>query len=218
MINYAFRFVLLVSCAAMLSVDGATLAPAIAQEAAGKTGNVKGKVRADDGTGVAGATVTARRGEQDVASTTTNGKGDFRIDLPAGTYTLVFRKPGLRVGTMQDIEVAAGKSRSLRDRLILPVDEGSLAFVRGSVFDPGGRSVPGARIELARIAPDGSARRVAERLSDATGSFAFRVAPEPANYRVTVRRAGAETATKDVEVEGAIVYRIALTLNPRAEN
>lgn len=217
MTNSAIRFArntFLVSCATLLLVCNVV----VAQDGAGKPGSVKGKVRTEDGAGVAGATVTARRGEQDVASATTNPKGDFRVDLPAGTYTLVFRKPGLRVGTMQNIEVAAGKSRSLRDRLILPVDEGSLAFVRGSVFDPAGRSVPGARIELARVAPDGSQRRVAERMSDATGSFAFRVAPEAATYRVTVRRAGAETATKDVEVEGAVVYRVALTLTPRAEN
>ncbi len=180
-------------------------------------GTVKGKVRDADGASVAGATVTAQQNERDVASAMTNSKGEFTLaNLAAGSYTLVFRKPGLQVGTMQNVEVVRGKTRSLRDRLVLPVDEGSLAFVRGSVFDSEGRSLPGVRVELARVAPDGAARRVVNRLSDSTGAFAFRVSPERGVYRVTAKRNGAEPISKDVEVEGAMVYRVALTLQPRA--
>ena len=39
---------------------------------------------------------------------------------------------------MEDIEVKAGKTRSLGDRLILTIDEGSIAFLSGSVFNADG--------------------------------------------------------------------------------
>jgi len=184
-----------------------------------KTGAIKGKVRGEEGGSVDGVTVTARQGERDVASAQTNRKGEFMIpNIPAGSYALAFRKPGLRVGTMQNVVVEAGKTRALRDRLYLPVDEGSIAFLRGSVFDSNGRSVPGARIEIARLNPDGTARRLDARLSDSTGSFAFRLATEYGTYRITARHPSAAPVSKDVEVDSALTYRVALTLLPRGEN
>ena len=59
-------------------------------------------------------------------------------------------KAGLSVGTIENVEVKAGKTRSLGDRLVLAIDEGSIAFIRGSVFNEDGRSVPNVRIELAK--------------------------------------------------------------------
>jgi hypothetical protein len=44
-----------------------------------------------------------------------------------------------------------------------------------------------------------------------TGEFVFRLPPEAAKYRVTLKADGTEPASKDVEVESAVVYRIALT-------
>lgn len=206
------RLLVFVLC---LSLTAITTTSFAAQEAAG--GAIKGKVRGENGASADGVTVTARQGERDVSSTTTNAKGDFIVgNLPAGVYTFVFRKPGLRVGTIQGVEVKTGKTRSLRDRLILPIDEGTLAFVRGSVFDPTGRSVPGASIEIARVNADGTARRFDGRLSDATGSFAFRLDPQRGTYRITAKRDGAAQVSKDVEIDGAMTYRVALTLQPRA--
>jgi hypothetical protein len=60
---------------------------------------------------------------------------------------------------MEDIEVKAGKTRSLGDRLILTIDEGSIAFLSGSVFTAQDRSVPNAKVELLRILEDGTRRR-----------------------------------------------------------
>ncbi len=209
------RTIILVLCVGLLL--GFFAIPDLAAQKNRSTGGVKGKVREEDGGRIAGVTVTARQGEREVASAVTNAKGEFALaNLPAGSYNLVFRKPGLRVGTMQNVEVSGGKTRSLSDRLILPIDEGALAFVRGSVFDPAGRSVPGATIEIVRVNADGTTRRINGRFSDATGEFSFRVQPERALYRVTAKRSGAETVSKEVEVEGAMIYRVALTLQPRA--
>lgn len=178
-------------------------------------GSIKGKVRVETGT-PAGVTVVVRRGDNEVTRTTTEKNGDFVVSrLTPGKYGLTFRKPGLSIGTMEDIEVKAGKTRSLGDRLILTIDEGSIAFVSGSVFNADGRSVPNAKVELSQILDDGTTKKIDGRITTETGSFKFRLSPEPGKYRVSVKRDGSEPVTKDVEVDGAAVYRVALSLPPK---
>jgi hypothetical protein len=178
-------------------------------------GSLKGKVRVETGT-PGGVTVVVRRGETEVTRATTDKNGDFVVSkLTPGKYGLTFRKPGLSIGTMEDIEIKAGKTRSLGDRLILTIDEGSIAFVSGSVFNAEGRSVPNAKIELLRVLEDGSTKKIDGRVTTETGSFKFRLSPEPGKYRLSVKRDGSEPVTKDVEVDGAAVYRIALSLPPK---
>jgi hypothetical protein len=178
-------------------------------------GGIKGKVRDERAEVVSGVTVIARQGEREVARTTTNRKGEFVIDrLEPGRYGLTFRKPGLSTGTLEDVSVRAGKIGSLSDHLILKVDEGSIAFLRGSVFTPEGRSVRGARVELARLEADGTAKKIDGRLTSESGEFVFRLTPDAARYRLTVKADGAEPATKDVEIDGAAIYRVALSLEP----
>jgi hypothetical protein len=178
------------------------------------TGSIKGKVRVETGK-PDNVSVTVRQGEREVTRVVTNNKGEFTINsLRPGVYGLTFRKAGMSVGTIENVGVVAGKVRSLNDRLVLTVDQGSIAFVRGSVFDAGGRSVSGARVEIALIGADGNLKKLDGRLTTETGQFAFRLPPDPAKYRITVKASGAETATKDVDVDDAVVYRIALTLQP----
>jgi len=178
-------------------------------------GTLKGKVRVETGT-PGGVTVVVRRGETEVTRATTDKNGDFVVSkLTPGKYGLTFRKPGLSIGTMEDIEIKAGKTRSLGDRLILTIDEGSIAFVSGSVFNADGRSVPNAKIELLRVLEDGTTKKIDGRVTTETGSFKFRLSPEAGKYRVSVKREGAEPVTKDVDVDGAAVYRIALSLPPK---
>ena len=178
-------------------------------------GSIKGKVRVETGT-PGGVTVVVRRGETEVKRVNTDKNGDFVVSgLTPGKYGLTFRKPGLSIGSMEDIEVKSGKTRSLGDRLILTIDEGSIAFVSGSVFTADGRSVPNAKVELSRILEDGTTKKIDGRITTETGSFKFRLAPDAAKYRVSVKRDGAEPVTKDVEVDGAAVYRVALSLPPK---
>ena len=195
--------------AIMLVAAGA----AVAQD---KTlGAIKGKVRVDTGT-PGGVTVVVRRGEKEVARGTTEKNGEFLISrLTPGVYGLTFRKPGLSIGTIEDVEVKAGKTRSLGDRLILTIDEGSIAFLSGSVFNATGRSVPNAKVELSRILEDGTTKKIDGRITTETGSFKFRLSPEPGKYRVSVKAEGAEPVTKDVDIDGAAIYRVALNLPPK---
>jgi len=178
-------------------------------------GAIKGKVRVETGT-AADVTVVVRRGEKEVSRSTTNKNGEFLVSrLTPGIYGLTFRKPGLSIGSIEDVEVKAGKTRSLGDRLILTIDEGSIAFLSGSVFTATGRSVPNAKVELFRILEDGTTKKIDGRITTETGSFKFRLSPEAGKYRVSVKPEGAEPVSKDVEVDGAAVYRVALSLPPK---
>jgi carboxypeptidase family protein len=178
-------------------------------------GTIKGKVRVETGT-AADVTVVVRRGQNEVTRSTTKKNGDFSVaGLQPGVYGLTFRKPGLSVGTIEDIQVKAGETRSLGDRLILTIDEGSIAFLSGSVFSASGRSVPNAKVELSRILDDGTTKKIDGRVTTETGSFKFRLSPDPAKYRVSVKTEGAEPVTKDVEIDGAAVYRVALSLRAK---
>ena len=187
----------------------------VAQDKDKTVGAIKGKVRVETGT-PGGVTVVVRHGEKEVTRSTTDKNGDFLVSrLTPGVYGLTFRKTGLSIGSIEDVEVKAGKTRSLGDRLILTIDEGSIAFLSGSVFTADGRSVPNAKVELSRILEDGSTKKIDGRITTETGSFKFRLGPEPAKYRVSVKTNG-EPVTKDVEIDGAAVYRVALSLPPNS--
>jgi len=190
----------------------------IAQEPSTKsTGGIKGKVKVETGT-PGGVAVIVRQGEREVARGVTDKNGEFLVSrLAPGRYGVTLRKAGLSVGSLEDVEVKAGKTRSLGDRLVLSIDEGSIAFIRGSVFNQDDRSVPNVRIELARIEGDGIPRKIDGRVTNEIGSFVFRLSPEVATYRVTAKPNGGEPVSKDVEIDGAAIYRVALSIKP-AEN
>ncbi len=177
------------------------------------TGAIKGKVHVEKGS-PAGVAVILRQGEREVTRTTTDKKGEFVLaHITPGVYGVTLRKPGLSVGSLEDIEVKGGKTRALGDRLVLAVDEGSIAFIRGSVFTEAGRSVPGVRVDLAIVA-ENSTQKIDFRITGETGEFVFRLPPDAAKYRLTLRADGIEPASKDVEVDSAAVYRVAFTAKP----
>jgi hypothetical protein len=178
------------------------------------TGGVKGKVRVEKGS-AAGVSVVVRQGDREVTRVTTNNSGDFSVaGLAPGVYGLTFRKAGLSVATIETVSVKAGKPTSLSDRLYLTIDEGSIAFIKGSVFSDSGRSFPGVRVELARVLEDGSLKKIDGRVTNDLGQFSFRLAPDAAKYRLTAKADHMVAATKVIEVDGAVVYRVALSLLP----
>jgi len=178
------------------------------------TGAIKGKVRVEQGS-PGGVAVILLQGDREVTRAATDRKGEFTIaHVTPGVYSLKFRKPGLSVGTIEPLDVKAGKTRALGDRLVLSIDEGSIAFLRGSVFTESGRSVPGVRVDLVKVIDENSVQKIDARVTGETGEFVFRLSPETAKYRVTVKADGAQLASKDVEVDSAAVYRVALTLKP----
>ena len=211
------RQFLATACAALFTLSA--VIPAAAQKKSKKqlptTGAISGRVRVAPGATPAGVNVTVRRGDEEVVRRETNSKGEFEFQgLAPGTYGLTLRKAGLEVGRMEDVEVRAGKTISLKDGLFLPIDEGSIASIRGSVFSSAGKSLLGAHVELARVEADGSLRKLDSRVSNVAGQFAFKLTPERAHYRLTAKADGMEPASEEVNIDGAAIYRVAISLNP----
>lgn len=204
-------------CALALSLSGALVVVAQKKQAAPTIGSIKGRVRAGGESGAGNVKITLLDGEREVAHAVTNAKGDFEFnDLRPGVYGLTLRKPGLQAGRMDELKVSAGKTVNLKDRLYLAVDEGSIAFLKGSVFSKEGRSYGGARIEVVLVRSDGSEKKINSAVSNSLGAFSFRLPPDAARYRVTAKANGME-ASKEVEIDGAAIFRVALELAPAAK-
>jgi hypothetical protein len=177
------------------------------------TGGIKGKVTVETGT-PSGVSVIVTQGEREIARGLTEKNGAFSIPrLAPGRYGVTFRKPGLSVGSIEGIEIKAGKTRSL-ENIRLGIDEGSIAFIRGSVFNQNDRSMPNVRIELSKIDSDGTVRKIDGRITNEIGAFVFRLTPDAAKYRITAKPNGGDPVSKDIEIDGAAVYRIALSIKP----
>jgi uncharacterized GH25 family protein len=179
----------------------------------GQTGGVKGRVKNMNGDGISNATITARQNSQDVASTKSNSKGNFVLDgLKEGTYNIAFDAKGYATGVKFRVEVKDGKIRDLGGNLILMTDRGSQTLVQGSVFYKDGTSVAGAKVEVERIESDGSRRKIGTYYSNEIGEFSFRQPQEAQKFRITASHRGV-SATKDIDVESANVFRMAISLD-----
>ncbi len=185
------------------------LSPALAQS----TGGVKGKVRALNGNAIAGATITARQNGEDKRSVKSGEKGDFVLDgLTPGVYNFVFDAKGYSAGVRFNINVKKGKPTDLGDRLILSVDQGTMVIVQGSVFFKNGYAVSGAKVEYSRVREDGSLQKIGDTESNYAGEFGFRQREGHAKLRITAKYKDA-TATKDLDVDSAQIYHIAISLD-----
>ena len=194
--------------------------------AAQDTGGVKGKVRTTKGEGIASATIIARQQGEDIKTATSDAKGNFVLEgLKAGNYNLVFSKSGYSSGVLYNVEVKKKRIGDLGERLVLTVDQGTQVIIKGTVFDEAGRSVAGAKVEIEKISSDGSVTKIKSIYSslgsdpgvrggdgNARGEFTFRFPEGAAKYRVTATAKNA-SASKEIEVDSAAIYRLALTLN-----
>lgn len=197
--------------AALFAVLLLTAGAALGQDSS--TGAIKGKVRVKGQGPTAGIAVSVRQNEREVANAVSDDKGEFLIKgLAPGIYGLTLRKTGLSLGTLDNIEVKAGKTKSLSDRLVLTTNEAADARLWSSVFNEGGYSMPGVRLELARLASDGTPKKIDGRMTNESGQAVFRLSPDKATYRITVKLEGAPDQIKDIEIDGAMVYRIAFTI------
>lgn len=186
--------------------------------AAQDLGGVKGKVRTTKGDGISGVEIIARQKGEDLKSATSDSGGKFVLDgLKPGLYNIVFSKNGYSSGVMYNVEVRKKKTSDLGDRLILTVDQGTLILIKGSVFDQNGRSVYGAKVEIEKISGDGAKRRIGSGVTSQSGEFTFRQPDQPAKFRVTASLKGA-SASKEITVDSAGIYRLAITLELKSEN
>jgi hypothetical protein len=154
-----------------------------------------------------------RQDGDDIKSVKSDNKGNFLLQgLKAGKYNIVFSKNGYSSGLLYNVEIGDKKVRDLGDRLILSVDQGTQVIINGSVYNQAGFAVYGARVRVERVLSDGSTKRLDTGYTSRSGEFTFRFPEEAAKFRVTVSAKGIE-ASKDVEVDIAAIYRVALTLN-----
>lgn len=71
-----------------------------------QTGGLKGKVRTNNGTGIANASVTVRQDGKDVKSVRADDKGNFLMEgLGSGNYSLVVDAKGYSSGVLYNVEV-----------------------------------------------------------------------------------------------------------------
>jgi len=196
------KIALALACLALLS------SAVVAQN----VGGVKGKIRTTKGSGIAGATVTARKKGADIKTTKANSSGEFVLDaLETGRYNLVFEAPGYSSGVLYNVEVSKNKTADLGDRLILTPDQGNQIFLKGSVFDKQGFSVAGAKIEVLRVDADGSTKSLGNTYTSVSGEFTFH--PQSSGkLRVTATYKGT-SATKDIDVGYPAIYRLAIALD-----
>ncbi len=196
---------------------GALLLTGVCVGQTSKPGGIKGKVRVDNSTTPEGVAVSVRQGEREVAHVETDRNGRFEIaGVAPGRYALVFRKTGLRTAEIKDYEVSAGRMRSLGDRVVMPIDEGALALLKGSVFNAAGHSLGGAEVQLARIMPDGTAQKIDGRVTNDLGEFSFRLLPTAARYRLTAKFGNLSPTVKEIDIEGPSVYRVGLSMGDNA--
>ena len=195
-----------------------------------ETGGVKGKIRTTKGDGIAAATITAKQNGEDVKSAASDAKGNFVIDgLKAGNYNLVFSKNGYGSGVLYNIQVKKKQTNNLGERLILTVDQGTQVIIKGTVFDKDGRSLPGVTVEIEKVLSDGSTKKIGTSFTsygsdpgirggdgNARGDFTFKFSEGAAKYRVTASIKDS-TASKEIEVDSAAIYRLAITLEVRSE-
>jgi hypothetical protein len=177
------------------------------------TGSAKGKVRTSRGDAISGATITAKKEGEDVKSVKTDAKGNFQLNgLKPGLYNFVFEKNGYATGVKYNVEIKKDKEANLGDRLILTVDKGTQVIINGSVYNQAGFGIYGAKIEIEKILEDGKTRKVSSGYSGEFGEFTFRFPEGAARFRITASAKGA-SASKEIEVSTAAIYRVAITLN-----
>lgn len=174
-------------------------------------GGVKGQVRAPNGKGIPNAVVTVRRDGKDIKATTSDSNGDFAITgLEEGKYNIAFDVKGYSLSVLYGVEVRKS-IRSLGNRPVLTVDRGTLVLIHGYVFSKNGLHLPAAKVHLEQVNSDGSTKVLASTYSNTFGEFAFRRPEGAAKLRVTAKLNGV-SGSKDLEVEGAAIYRVAVSL------
>lgn len=177
------------------------------------TGSIIGKVRDNKGKSLEGVVVEAKQDGKSFKKTETDDNGKFRLsDLEVGRYTIVFDKAGFSTAALTEIEVRAKKKNNLGDRLSLSIDQGTLVIVEASVYNQNGFVLYGAKVEVEEVLSDGTTKKVGAGVSSRDGDVVFRFPEKATTYRVTASVKGL-SATKDVTVNEAAIYRTALTLD-----
>jgi uncharacterized membrane protein len=204
---------------AIFAVIGLLIAITLAQGA--ERGSIRGKVENEAGKGVNGAAVLAEREGAEPVRTTTNSKGEFKLDLEPGEYTLSVEAEGYKnVELLHKQRVEGGKTTKIEGKITLAASTSS-SLIRGAVFDERGFSLPGATVEIERVAGAGKTGAGKEEklrkqyTTNGAGEFAFRLPDNGGEYRLTASARGFETATQTVELQPGESRSVAFSLKAK---
>ncbi|MEZ5307426.1 MAG: carboxypeptidase-like regulatory domain-containing protein [Pyrinomonadaceae bacterium] len=179
----------------------------------GQTGGIRGSVVDVKGKSIADVKVTARQDGKDVASVVAGRNGKFVLDnLKPGKYNFAFEKDGFALNVVYDIEVASGKPSSLKKKIVMKVDQGTLVLLEATIFNQNGISVWGAKVVVEAIYADGSSKVVARGVSSRDGDVLFRFPVGVTKYKITASVKKIE-ASREVEVSDPAIYRTAISLD-----
>jgi protocatechuate 3,4-dioxygenase beta subunit len=149
--------------------------------------SARGRVaRASDGTGVANASVTLMR-PQIISSpepvvTITDASGEWSVEgLAPGRYDIAVTSAGERPALLRGVVLSAGKDHPNIDHAL----EAGGTVVSGTITDPNGAPIAGARFEAIRaIDQSGGLPSMFATVADDHGRYALRLDPE--HYMVGV--------------------------------
>jgi uncharacterized membrane protein len=181
---------------AMMSLFAVTIAIYAAER-----GSIRGKVESDSGKGVNGAIVIAERDGVDPVQVKCNEKGEFKLDLEPGEYSLSVEAEGYKnVKLLRKQKVESGKTTKLEGKITLETSTSS-TLLRGAVFTERGFSLPGAKVEIERVAGAGKEEKLRKQYTTNTaGEFAFRLPDDGGQYRLTASARGYEPSTQTIEL------------------
>jgi hypothetical protein len=177
-----------------------------------QTGSAKGKLKAPNGKGIAEASVTAFLDGIEVQNVVTNEKGEFLVaDLKEGIYSFVFEKTGFNSGSLKRMQILAGQVRNFGELGLRITDNRTYVILRASVLDQDGRSVQGAKVEIARI--EGNTLKTLRTLyTNDAGEIADRFPEQTTTFRLTAYFPKTSPVTEEIKIEGAGMYHKVLRL------
>ncbi len=204
----------------LLSILGAAVTVVNGQGRSGDLGFgvLRGHVRDEKERSLSAVKVRAisRRSDETLDEVRTDESGNYEFPkLPAGRYTLSFFSSEHQSATLTVVEVRRNETTQVKD--VVMIRAKPFAVVAGSTFNQDGFVLAGVRLILERVpfASEPISPLKMEQHSNASGEFAFRLAPEKSRYRITASAPGYEIATAAVDIEGAERRNTALRLQPK---
>ncbi|MFZ5974991.1 MAG: carboxypeptidase regulatory-like domain-containing protein [Bacillota bacterium] len=104
---------------------------------------ITGRITKPDGTPLEGVSVQAK-GEN--YKTATDSSGNYTLSLPAGQYTIQYRKTGYEKA---DADINPTAASSLAKNITMSTT--NLAYVYGCVYDRNGKPMPGMRVDAVNV-------------------------------------------------------------------
>lgn len=196
---------------------------ATAAVAGQKAGTLKGKVETEKRKPLADVEVRVIRTiDNATKETKTDQSGNYSFELEPGHYTVYFEVEGYGSGPHREIQqVEEGKETIVETIHLSKSKDRRTSRIRGAVFDENGRSLPGVRLKLVRVATEEELKEgkraksfSSDYITNSRGEFAFRVPSERARYLVTASRSGYDAQTKTVEVSEDESVPLAFSLEP----